>query len=138
MKDEIISFETSKLIEEKGFKEPCYYYYTNDKKLHEPYLENGSSTDIDFRVDLEDLLESYYFTKNVYAAPTQSLLQKWLREKYNTIVEILIFDKGFLEKDKFCYQWRVYPNTEDWFTGLEFKTYEEALEEGLQEALKII
>ena len=65
-------------------------------------------------------------------------IQKWLREEHHIIVEPLIFNKGFLENDKFCYQWRVYDNTEDWFTGLEFKTYEEALEMGLQEALKLI
>lgn len=65
-------------------------------------------------------------------------LQKWLREVHKIVVESIVFDKGFLENDKFCYQWRVYDNTEDWFTGLEFKTYEEALEVGLQEALKLI
>lgn len=115
MEDTLISFETAKLAKEKGYKNHDCKKYSSD-----------------------GLKAIYGFVSNPTAAPTQSLLQKWLREVHNIIVEVLVFDKGFLEKDKFCFQWRVYNKTEDWFTGFEYKTYEEALEAGLQEALKLI
>ena len=31
MKDEIVSFETAMLLKEKGFNEPCSYYYEDDE-----------------------------------------------------------------------------------------------------------
>lgn len=69
----------------------------------------------------------------------QSLVQKWLREQYCIIAEPLIFDKGSLKKDYFCYQWRVYNDSDEWFTnGVEYHTYEDALEEALRRGLKFI
>jgi len=90
MKDELISFKTAKLAKEKGFEIECLHYY-KDGKLLEPYLENGSSTDVDFRVDLEDLFENHnykHLCSNYYTAPTQSLLQRYIRETRGVHIEI--------------------------------------------------
>ena len=91
MKEQLISFETAKLAKEKGFDIPCLYAYRiwreNIKKTdknplqglnieYEPYM-GGSSASIKF----------YYQSKQYTLAPTQSLLQKWLREKHNIIVQ---------------------------------------------------
>ena len=59
MKEQLISFETAKLAKEKGFNRQCFYYYDKTEKLIEPYEENGSSTDVEFRVNLTDLLDNY-------------------------------------------------------------------------------
>jgi hypothetical protein len=65
--------------------------------------------------------------------PTQSILQKWLRNNHNIHIEISrgghpttyhVFIKDYIYSDK---------NEKK-----EFNTYELALEEGLQEALKLI
>ena len=38
MKEMIISFETSKVAKEKGFKEPTLFYYFEDEELRESEL----------------------------------------------------------------------------------------------------
>ena len=74
----IIPFETSKLLKEKGYNNPCFYFYNKTGKLLDPYLENGSSTDVEFRVDLTDLLENYNNRyKSDYSAPTIAEVVYW-------------------------------------------------------------
>jgi len=106
MKDELIKFETAKLAKERGFTEGCGWLLHKDN--------DGSYTNCD---DLG------------YNQPTQSLLQRWLREVHN--IDIFLF------KGKNGYYTQAYQldlNTEN----LNFSTYEEALEVGLFEALKLI
>lgn len=98
MENQLISFETAKLAKEKGFREFCCYAYTNDGK----YMYGN---------------EIGFYWKSYTISPTQSLLQRWLREKHN------IFMKNI----------NVY-KLED----LYGKTYEEVLEVDLQEALLLI
>ena len=69
--------------------------------------------------------------------PTQSLLQKWLREKHNLIVEPIgsVVDKTF--GIKIFYLGKI--ATKLSIGGPNYgNTYEEALEAGLIEALKLI
>jgi len=140
MKEEI-SFETAKLAKEKGFDWKCSKYYRiygvelefNELRhakfgVHESgfghRLSGGEHENIE-----EDPLE--------ISAPTQSLLQRWLRELSTPIIvnpttdfvawecEVHHPDKGFV---------RLTVNKENkWFDS-----YEEALEEGLQKALELI
>ena len=56
-------------------------YYENEK-LVEPYLENGSSTDTDFRVDLSDLKELFNKWSKKVSAPTIAEVLMWLYEKH--------------------------------------------------------
>ena len=103
MKEELITFETAKLAEEKGY----------------PF---------EFAGDVPTNI------------PTQSLLQKWLREEqgyYVIIIPTITIDWTFkvlntMKKDSM----EVPPYTN--VCGQDFSTYEEALEAGLQEALKLI
>ena len=82
---------------------------------------------------------------NSKASPTQSLIQKWLREEHKTDVQpictyeqfryyhlgiIFINDKKQVDS--------VILKDEGMPTNRLFDTYEEALEEGLQEALKLL
>jgi hypothetical protein len=111
----LIQFNTAKLAREKGFK-----------------FQNAAS-------------ENDYQGEN----PTQSELQKWLREKHNIYViiteefytdginhniQILTYDlsnveNNYINNDK---------STKIYGDNGEFKTYEKALEFGLQKALKLI
>ena len=128
MEEQLISFETAKLAKEKDFNVSCFSYYDLKGNINHNYIENGSSTDVEFRVDLEDLLDNFNRgIPNIYSAPTQSLLQKWLREKYGIFVSVDV---------NYCY--KIYNNDELHKESADYNNYEEALEKGLQEALKLI
>ncbi len=136
MNDAFISFETAKLAKEKGFNEETLHYYYKDE-LQSPYVENGSSTDVEFRVDLEDLYDYHNneYLKERYSAPTQSLLQKWLREEYNINIGMVYYSLIDSTSTRNYWTWRVH-YTQNAYGNKP--TYEEALEEALQEALKLI
>ena len=123
MEEQTISFKTSKLLKNKNFNEKVDFQF--DKTGY----KNRSCYDIEVVIGPYDKKE---FTKvNHYPAPTQSLLQKWLREIHKIIVLV---------------DWE---GTDGYFYKLDFKSfyevagnnnknYEDCLELGLQEALKLI
>ena len=110
MEDTRITFETAKLAKKKGFLKEWadLAYKKDDQKL---YGDTGIYTD--------------------YPAPTQSLLSKWLREKHN--IHLIAYKNINIDGYDWCYI------TTDGITNINsYKTYEEAFEIGLQEALKLI
>ena len=120
MKEELISFETAKLANEKGFDWECQNAISEID--NEIYHANYGVVNWNERPTKNDALIS---------SPTQSLLQRWLREEHN----LEVFAKseyrntikiGFYHGGDLDYSRPIY------------KTYEEALERGLQEALKLI
>ena len=134
MEDTRITFETAKLAKEKGFpQEP--------NRLKIPYYNYKG----EFKGDVKDWLRKYLRKEDTsdvesVSAPTQSLLAKWLREEHNIHVTSrydIVLEKG--------YGYTLYFFMEDKgsFVNKElisyiYKTYEEAYEIGLQEALKLI
>ena len=143
MKEQLVSFETAKLAKEKGFTEECLHFYCKNKvcdHIEEPY-------EYSFRVngnkDSKDNL-GYGIT---WSAPTQSLLQKWLREKHNIIVTSLPYEDEIpeCEGEKRQTLWedetidcRETPWLREITTYTYYHSYEKALEIGLQEALRLI
>ena len=146
IKEELIKFETAKLAKEKGFNEVTVFAYTKKEEIAasfptESYLGTLSREDfesygwINNNLPWED--PTIHDTTYLFSAPTQSLLQKWIREvlKYDIDIRCNCTSKGqyfvtvFGRKTKFptLYLGNTY-----------YKTYEEALEVGLQEALKLI
>lgn len=128
MNDTYISLETAKLAKENGF----------DIESDKFYNEEG-------------VLWSYYFWgegfggRDICFAPTQSLLQKWLREIHNLDVQSYLIEMLFNEVqqkqdlDQREYTYRIYKEGEDMYVKLEEDlSYEQALEKGLYEALKLI
>ncbi len=119
MYETLILFETAKLAKEKKFNWDIVDFYYDDGRLAPTYDDKKTDSD-------------YNNWPKLYSAPTQSLLQKWLREMYNIFILILRVNKN--GNRMFTYtlghiedaSWDVY------------KTYEGALEAGLQEALKLI
>lgn len=73
--EDYVSFETAKLLKEKGFDEYCYGYYYTSK-----YMSYG---DIKQR-NLELFPDSY-------AAPTLQMAMKWLREVHNIAICICAY-----------------------------------------------
>lgn len=126
MQEELISFDTAKLAKEKGLISglKCTHIYCigynvipeNKTLVSHGYIR--SSVENQFHLAL---------------APTQSLLQKWLREKHN--INVLI------EFDSISYGYRLIYVDERYTDKVVFEmwdSYEEALEIGLQEALKLV
>jgi hypothetical protein len=154
MKDQLITLETAKLAKEKGFNIPVSNYinpdgvfdcikpttYNDDGDGHYDIDQLGGTILQDYNnveIDIFEI-ETYgcYFNEEGieenYSAPTQSLLQRWLREEHNIYVEVIICN--LLDK---IYEYEV-STIGSHKLGSDFKTYEQALEEGLYEALKLI
>ena len=122
MEEQLISFETAKLAKEKGFDlYQTFSYWEGELTPHTPgyALEDGKTS------------QENYFNFERYYAPTQSLLQKWLREEHN--IHLIAYKNINIDGYDWCYI------TTDGITNINsYKTYEEALEVGLQEALKLV
>ena len=125
MEDTRINFETAKLSKEKGFpQEP------NRRKV--PYYNYKG----EFNGDVTDFLRKYLREEDTsdvesVSAPTQSMLAKWLREKHN--IHLIAYKNINIDGYDWCFI------TTDGITNINsYKTYEEAYEIGLQEALKLI
>jgi len=99
-----IVFEIAQLLKEKGFDTPTFYYYENEK-LIEPYLENGSSTDTEFRVDLSDLQEYFGKWSNKVSAPTIAEIVMWLYEKHGIWISVELCIVG---SDEWEYGYKVF------------------------------
>jgi hypothetical protein len=148
MKDTLVEFRTSKLANEIGFdiisKDNFYHlkgeyqmqygsgkYWMDEEGLEwQPEVIDSTHKGIGKRTIM-----------NTYSRPTQSLLQKWLREVHN--IRVFVIPTGFNEK----YDFRIYYVREELneyiihlydpiFSPTD--NYEEALEEGLYQALLLL
>ena len=168
MEEKLIGFETAKLAKEKGFNLPVAYFYNFKKyKLNCNYkngkanLELINSMELCRGFDEEYVLDNYNCNlekdrfpgmighliviremidnEAFYSAPTQSLLQKWLRDKHsihivvNPTVEMYwTFGLINIGNEYIKLSGPIIYDKND------YNLYEEALEIGLQEALKLI
>jgi len=134
MEEQLINFETAKVAKELGFDNIyCHTAYCIG------YLT--IKEDREFRGSPRNSVGKQF---HLALAPTQALLQKWLREVHK-------IDIGILFNNNHQYYWFLngeintafdYNGEEsDTFTTFKstsFDTYEEALEAALVEALKLI
>lgn len=89
MKDQLISFETAKLAKEKGFDELCLHFYCKNSVcnyLDKPYEYN-------FRVnankeEIHNRVQDNFGYGLTWSAPTQALLQRFIRETRRVHIEI--------------------------------------------------
>lgn len=123
MEEKLVSFNTAKLAKEKGFDISTNKYWCN-YYIDEPFNKWKL-------LPTEELSISFM----EFAAPTQSLLQKWLREVHNIHLVIKPRFKGDLNNPIVDYS---YNGEKGDRNNIFYPTYEEALEVGLQEALKLI
>ena len=135
MKDKLIEFETAKLAKEKGFDEYCDISWrtisskmdaNKRNSLGDTYTAGSGAGPIGVTI----------FT-SIYA-PTQSLLQHWLREVHD--LDVYVIPNGSRDKsiNKRLYHPQIWVK-DKYQTELHSKySYEDALEKGLQEALKLI
>lgn len=141
MEDTLITFETAKLAKEKGFKEICFAAFHRNNRS-DGWFETGIISQSEYfkfplmnNGDKIAVLQKDYI--HTILRPTQSLLAKWLREKYNIHITSQIGNLDFI--NTYHYEIRyIYKNKFACKVNGNFKTYEEAYEKGLQEALKLI
>ncbi len=136
MKENIVSFQVAKLAKEKGFEIETLYFYTKPNSKMFGLDEQGRSYSIkNISKKLYKCGEDAALSiKNVYLAPTQALLQKWLREVHNIHIDIPYMDEVL----KYGYKITTILNNTESEEVFKFNTYEEALEIGLFEALNLI
>jgi hypothetical protein len=129
MKEKLVDFKTAIMAKEKGFDIPCEMMYIEESDGAITYI---TAWDKD--------LEPDYFKCGLIFIPTQSLLQKWIREKYKLNSNVRIYKKDEwrpvvqdlnpLEQDGFIKE--VFLSEIDG----KFQTYELALEESLYKTLE--
>ena len=147
MKEQLITFETARLAKELGFDWECNIAWLLSDRWGNLEGKNVRTGDI-IKVDMSTRNFCNTLNNNIYknvkpkgckeicAAPTQSVLQKWLRDKYNVHIEIIPD-----EEDPKNLWWSVVyhlDNMQEPTSNGPFETFEIALEKGLQEALKLI
>lgn len=118
MEEQLVTFETAKLAKEKGFNISC------DARW---WIEPAS----DWKLSKQGVIKCDNSGDSI-SAPTQPLLQKWLREVHRVEIAVQWFDN--------CYIKAVAkkPFKANTYRVEGFQSYEEALETGLQEALKLV
>jgi len=121
IEESFVSFDTAKLLKEAGFDVPCSTRYTERSTVwgsYEPENFNGNDDE--------------------YSRPTQALAARWLRKVHG----IHIFSNYFFEDETWFYVIvdlkesdevrAIHPNIRS------YQSSEEALEAGLQEAIKLM
>ena len=128
MKEQLITFETAKLAKEKGF--------TNIQTI----TESVKREYVDYKGD--GISEYYWEDKKVQRdiTPTQSLLQRWLREEYKIHIWCSnnLYGRGFRYTLENLSSDEILGRMQGGSSPSEGYTYEQALELALQEALKLI
>ena len=136
MEEQLISFETAKLAKEKEFPQ--------SRKAKGKFRDDGSIENLGIGGAMLDTCKEWY------ERPTQSLLAKWLREEHEKYVHVEVWRNmdhcneytGIITKP--AYIKPLYDKTNRGLDIMESKavsfkhTYEEALENALIEALKLI
>ena len=126
MNEDYVSLEVAKLLKEKGFDWPCQAFYNANGILAASPVHTVND-------ELED---------SDIACPTLYMAQKWMRYEKNVIVHIdlcasgicaIQYVFGVYKRSKLDYG--VFDAESDW---IKYNIYEEALQAGILEALKLI
>jgi len=138
MKEKLIDFETAKLAHSKGFDviDKINTSYSSTTSLNGEIKSVGIKLLITW---IDCWKKTPTDTRYNYTClrPTQSFLQKWLREVKNIDCHAMpVRFTGEIEVGYYTYAVRsIQPVGRQKY---KFDTWEEALEQGLQEALKLI
>lgn len=147
MEEQLITFDVAKLAKEKGFANKTPHKLRRDYYNHMGDLNGDVTKYIKAFVDKKDTTKF-----NTIDAPTQSLLQRWLREEHKLDVVVT-------RSDEVCRTYLYFVSVHDYRSkkytvhsiahlwestvynfnmGERYENYEQALEKGLEEALKLI
>lgn len=144
--EEICTYEVCKLAKKKGFPQevsrwrdftsPSRNYYNHKGEL------NGDCLEI---IKCICRKEEVPIELQTIAAPTQSLLQRWLREEKGVVIDVVLDWQYNIEAEEIRYQYRIGSKRRMTIEGRQtrgivrdryFATYELALEDVLKYALE--
>ena len=136
MKD-FVTFEISKKLKEKGFREKCFAIYIPYSRTFKFNEINVDKRPTSYKLNIEEFRECYnYYKENNIDAPTISQVLKWLREEKELHIEIYMYHN--------CYLWEIY-NTKIYdadftqksekYSEIEYETYEQAALAGIEYVL---
>jgi hypothetical protein len=116
--EEICTYEVCKLAKEKGFNEYVEAFYAEGcDTAHSQGPEKWNEY------------------KGRYAAPTQSLLQRWLREEKATAIVLQPYSYN-IQQSIYTWVYEIWVDNNFEKTSKSFKTYELALEDALKYVLE--
>jgi hypothetical protein len=152
MQLKLASFTTSKLAKEAGFNLETIDYWVKEQSNSRPYLTTGVDYDSDQKIKWDwnfggssGILAPYPNKKYEiqYSAPTLALLQKWLEGKGMFIRKYFsgfIGNRSGLDGILYGYEYNFdFCANEEWAEEeRNFDTWDEALEQGIKDMLKLI
>lgn len=113
--EDYVSFETAKLLNEKGFDGICETSY---------YISNNGCENA---VSIGDFAKVRAYRSGLIPAPTLQMACKWVREKHHIFIQVELYSK----RNDYCFN--VFKNTQEMLIEyLEVcNSYEEAVEAAL-------
>ena len=120
--EQYCSFETAKLLKEKGFDEPCHAYYEDNGTFRESYSAHA----------IRNITNPCFFG---IAAPTQQMVMRWLREAHKLHIIIQYGNVSQPKEPQMQYWFEVVDANGQYCDGniVDGNTsYEEACEAGIQ------
>ena len=132
MQDQLVSFKVAKLAKEKGF----------DNIHVDVYYHINKGYTLGYAMCISEVNKQTY---GCLLAPTQSLLQKWLRDKHEIHIFVIPCEPSSYSKYKDLSVVWIYDIYKPLLVeyghsnkGDNLLSYEQALDEGLYEALTLI
>ena len=138
MNKEFVTYEQALILKELGFDEPCIGFFENNGKNSLLVTDSVNFTNTDLKVE-------------GVSSPLYQQAFRWFRETYNMDVDIIrdsevhyqdetrwivkVSDWNNIRVKDFPIAQLKFPNTSH---HTDFKSYDKALEKGLEEALKFI
>lgn len=116
--EDYVSFETAKLLKEKGFDEPCYRWYNTKGEVCAKFINPDIPLD--------------YSSREYYLCPSQSMAMKWLREVHYIFIQVELYSKY---ND---YWFELFQNTHRLMIEKRevYNSYEQACEEAIKYCLE--
>lgn len=140
-KDKKVSYEVAKLAKEKGFDEACSHYYILD-------FSSFKADGILYKTSLPECCNNnsniFQFVKrkkqlHLANAPTQSVLQYWLRTVHKIDIDVCKLQDGYKAYSFVDWDDRIEQTSKFILDRSSIsETYEDALEVALKEGLQLI
>ena len=144
--EDYVSFETAKLLKEKGFNIPCDNYYDSSGKTPNESVYGGANIEtLDYNAD--PFVKSGFPKFKTFSVPTQAMAMKWLREVHKLVIVVSICNENnkgntdYSNPDRWFYFFDitnakgVVIDTEYDPLSNEFPTYEQACEAAIKYCL---
>ena len=130
IEEQFVSFETAKLLKEAGFEANLKTRYVEEEKDEWAFWDSGTKR------------SDYNYFDDTIACPTQALAARWLREVHHLNVYACFDDVCFDDGERKWFFMRentmINDYTSEYCSIISYDSYEQALEAGLQEAIKLI